>query len=260
MHRYLAPAIPFFLGVVLNLSGYQNPILAAALWVVTGILVEWLYVPPATTWLITKMPHVSRRVSKLITMSIMSIVGLVVVIPVFVGLRKGELVEQADFKERPETTVFSLTERGMVFECSIDQLEKHGWQLPAFEGISPGTLYSKNGVLYVDTVVMDAAGGPAIKIVKNEFTVKPADWDKNFTADAFEVVNGQGLPVFQLIRKGLGRIVMFGIFYGNNGQLLIADEYGVRSGIYANVRQFKPKPIFKYPAWKFRGKYADGSN
>jgi hypothetical protein len=78
MAKWLAPIAPFLVGVALKLSGYQNPELAAVLWVFAGVLVLWFYIPPVADWL-------SQRGKRVVISSVI-VVGILWVVPLFIWL------------------------------------------------------------------------------------------------------------------------------------------------------------------------------
>jgi hypothetical protein len=67
-------------------------------------------------------------------------------------------------------------------------------------------MYTENGVLYVDATLTD--GQRHIEIRKNTFSVTGHSYDKNSLRNAFEVVNERGEPIFQIIRRSAGIIVI----------------------------------------------------
>jgi hypothetical protein len=104
-----------------------------------------------------------------------------------------------------------------------------------------------------------ADGHPPIRIQNNEFSVNMPGYDWNYTAKAFEVVNQEGVPIFQLIEKDSQHIAVYGIFPIPGKQVFFTNER--ETGFNWQVpSDFLLKPIFKYPAWKHPGKYADESN
>src|ERR1035437_588765 len=118
-------------------------------------------------------------------------------------------------------------------------------------------MHVRDGVLYVDFRATGPKG--SIEVVDNEFTVSSPDWDNNSNDRAFEVVDQNGLPVFQMIRNGIDKITVKGIFLTPGG-VVIGDDRGMRIGAKVQASDATIKPVFKYPAWKYPGKYADGSN
>jgi hypothetical protein len=83
--------------------------------------------------------------------------------------------------------------------------------------------------------------------------VRDPSWDKNSSANAFEVINAHGVPVFQMIRRDDFHIEFNGIFPLPGGGFLVADS----NGISDRLEGYAPKVIFKYPSWKYPGQYAD---
>jgi hypothetical protein len=123
-------------------------------------------------------------------------------------------------------------------------------------GYVPFKLHVKGGVLYCDVTVLGGADDPHVEIKENEFSVKPPNWDKNFSANAFEVVNETGDPVLQLIRKSAGHYVVNGYFPFSGG-LIVATNDGMAIIRRPGVPLPKLQPIFRYPSWKHSGQYVD---
>ncbi len=148
---------------------------------------------------------------------------------------------------------------GNVMGLPAESLTKAPFEPFYVFGLKPFKMHVKDGVLYVDFTAVGPKG--SIKVVDNEFTVSSPDWDKNSNDRAFEVVDQNGLPVFQMVRNGIDKITVKGIFLMPGG-VLIGDDKGVLVGRVPKeqVSGATIKPIFKYPAWKYPGKYADGSN
>jgi hypothetical protein len=105
--------------------------------------------------------------------------------------------------------------------------------------------------------------GLPIEVKDNEVKIGNDQVQRNFSANAFEVVNKAGEPLFQMIRKDAGTIHINGIFptgkisqiTGKPLLLWISDG----TGLYWSSIKPNPwlKPIFKYPAWKYPGVFAD---
>ena len=121
----------------------------------------------------------------------------------------------------------------------------------------PVTMYAEGDTVYVDAEL--SAGQPdvpAVRFKRNELRVHPWNWDINESENAVEVVNENGIPVFQYIRKRPDYIAVTGIFYMPNGRILVADED--RAYFVPKFPSTAPiKAIFKYPSWKYRGVYVD---
>jgi hypothetical protein len=159
------------------------------------------------------------------------------------------------FREKAGMVYFSFG--GNTMGLPAESLTKARFEPFNVFGQKPFKMHGKDGVLYVDFRATGPRG--SIEVVDNEFTVSSPDWDKNSNDRAFEVVDQSGLPVFQMVRNGIDRITVKGIFPMPGG-VLIGDDNGVRVGPKVQVSGATIKPVFKYPAWKHPGKYADGSN
>jgi len=138
-----------------------------------------------------------------------------------------------------------------------DAISLFGLQTKTPTGATPIRMYVKSERLYVDLKVFDMAGKPPIEVVGNEFKVRHADWDRNSSQNAIEVINSVGYPVFQLVRTRSDQIVIRGLFPFPDGSVFIAS--GNSSYFAAPGGSVSPnlKPIFKYPSWKYPGQYVE---
>jgi len=125
----------------------------------------------------------------------------------------------------------------------------------------PEFSFSMSGETLLVNAKIGAGGqfGPIIEIRNNAFAVRNPNFDSNSNERALEVVTSDGLPVFQLIQKSPTQVVINGIFPVDNGRrMTIAGPDGVKQfATDADLANFHLKPIFKYPAWKHPGEYAD---
>jgi hypothetical protein len=133
-----------------------------------------------------------------------------------------------------------------------------------FGGFKPFNLYLEDGELQVDARMWGGKKGlPPVELHGLSFVVRPEGWDKNFINDrAFEVVNENDVPMFQLIRLSPSHFVIKRIFETPSG-LILASDNGmdvVRPPWGPIPSDFKITRIFKYPSWKYPGKYVDNSN
>ena len=159
----------------------------------------------------------------------------------------------------PEQVTISLGGGGISSSISLDALRRGDLRSPfMFGGFSPISIGMADGVVYANITLWAGDGKPPIWVRGNEFSVNVPGWDKNFTADALEVVNENGAPVFQLIRRGPADYVVNGYLALPGGGLIEATDAGtVLNPTF--VRLTVLKPIFKYPSWKFPKVYADDS-
>ncbi|MFT7373918.1 MAG: hypothetical protein ACI9T9_002618 [Oleiphilaceae bacterium] len=111
----------------------------------------------------------------------------------------------------------------------------------------------KKNKLYGDVEIFSQSGMPPIKISKNSISGLPHDWDVNKNEKALEVVDSKNNPVYQLIYKSDGHIILNGIFPFPGG-LVVADESRmVMNPALPYTMQLNR--IFKYPAWKYPAEY-----
>jgi len=176
---------------------------------------------------------------------------------------KIQMGAESQFREKlPETAYVSLGGGGITMEVPMASLVGKDKPGPInVGGMVPVRLHVTRNVLYCDVTVWGGQGQPAIEIKNNEFSVRPPGWDRNYSTNAVEVVDGAGVPVFQIIRRTPSHYVVNGYFPFPDGRTILATDQGttVASGSITIPRDAL-RPIFKYPSWKYLGKYADGSN
>jgi len=166
-----------------------------------------------------------------------------------------EKVEAPAFREKGGIVLISIGRS--YYQTTVDLMRKLELQPLIVSGYVPMTLKMRGDAILISLKLWSAAGVPPVEVENNEVKVSMPGWDWNYTANALEIVNEMTVPMFQMIRKGPLRIEINGIFYGPRG-LVVASDKGIFNGpIPPDVIQ---EPIFKYPAWKYPGKYADGSN
>ncbi len=160
------------------------------------------------------------------------------------------------FSENVSTVMFSLGERGMTVGYTKESLEKshmnNGFVLDNYR---PVDLYIEDNQLYADVKIYGGKGLPPIEIKKNKLSNKPQDWDFNSNENAMEIVNSNQIPVYQFFYKTPSHIVMNGIFPYPSG-FIMANENGA-FGRRELPTAFNVKRIFKYPSWKYPGKYEE---
>ena len=151
------------------------------------------------------------------------------------------------FTEAISDTVTVLLDNGAnihievhLQSTSIQKQKSNG--LLNLDGERPLTVYIHDGTFYVDALITDGSGHKVIQIKRNKLEVNPSGWDRNFSANAVEVVDSSQRPVFQMIRKRANLIQISGLFISSKGSVFDARP---------------PKALFKYPAWKFPGEYAE---
>lgn len=140
--------------------------------------------------------------------------------------------------------------------------------------------YVKNNRLFVYVKVPFDNERSSISMSDSLDSQLPARWDRNYTSNAFEIVREDMLPVLQVFYKRANEIQVNGIFIVNTNDVL--GSFGGNPtviyvfGVFPTEDQkavIKPAPlppsmvfdmkfpnqkaIFKYPAWKHPGQYAE---
>ena len=162
------------------------------------------------------------------------------------------------FTEDPELKQVTVV-LGIAFTFPVNSLKDKLGVPIEMGGFVPVRLHLENGKLYADTTVLDLQGNAVIEVQNNKFKIHPIAWDRNSNDMALEVVDARGRPVFQMIYERPNRIRLTGMFVGGRSQSLLADNDG---GFTINpspeqIEDFKLKPIFMYPAWKYAGQLSN---
>jgi hypothetical protein len=170
--------------------------------------------------------------------------------------------EWGGFHEIPDT--FAVTLGDITVEMKMVNLRKFGKLIPvSTNGVTPIIVTPDKSGDPVFNFTAWAGGGP-ITIENNKVRISDPLLDRNFSKNALEVIGTDGVPVFQVIRENASHITVYGIFWPNvlNSSGLptvwcFDNKHQLLFGRTECPDDFKLKPIFKYPAWKYPGEYAE---
>jgi hypothetical protein len=116
---------------------------------------------------------------------------------------------------------------------------------------APIKIYEENNRILIDTTVYDEKNQTVCQIVANEWQFNPnGEYDRNYSINAFEIINGKGIPILQLYLSD-NQIFIGGYFYAENGdKLILTPEQLIyitpdRQGLDENNL---PKRLFQYPS------------
>jgi hypothetical protein len=175
----------------------------------------------------------------------------------------GQVLPPSDLPTfREQSDVITVTAGTNSHEIPIRGLE--GRRVPFFPTSLGGGPYNpvhiglKNGKPVVDATIWAGLDLPSVEIKQNAFTVRPLNWDSNTSKTALEVVNEKGIPVLQVYYRNAYHISICGTFPIPDGAIFVTETevfVDKRPPIFHDMRSLKP--IFKYPAWKYPGEYAD---
>lgn len=168
--------------------------------------------------------------------------------------------------EKPtlETPIFTEDVKECFFDfggntatISIDVLERQPKQFLSVNGISP-VMYVKNHKFYVDVTVSNPDKLLPVQIKEGNLTVTPQNWDTNSNTNAFEVVDENLNVVFQIIYSKPSKISLFGVFPDPQiqGQLIFVSDKGIKTD-FSKPKDFSITRHFKYPSWKYPGRFDD---
>jgi hypothetical protein len=160
--------------------------------------------------------------------------------------------KEPTFREEHERLNFSLG-GGITCGYTKEQLKKGPNSPFNFGGHLPIQVYVEGDKLYTDVEVFGKSGLPPIKITKNVLSGLPHNWDSNKNENALEVVDENGVPIYQLIYKQDGHILVNGIFPFPGGLVLADDKQMVMNPSLPAMLELKK--IFKYPSWKYPAVY-----
>lgn len=180
------------------------------------------------------------------------LIGIGICIYVFNIYQENQSHKEPTFREEHDRLNFSLG-GGIIVGYTKQQL-KNGPNSPFnFGGHLPVQVYVEANKLYADVEVFNKSGLPPIKITKNILSGLPHNWDSNKNENALEVVNENGMPIYQLIYKKDGHIQLNGIFPFPGGLVLADDKQMVLNP--SLPAKLEIKRIFKYPSWKYPAVY-----
>ena len=145
--------------------------------------------------------------------------------------------------------------------------------------------YVKNNRLFVYVQMPFLGYAKIISMSTDMDSPLPRRWDRNFTSNAFEIVQQDGRPVLQVIYRRPNQVQVNGIFLVNTNRIYVSfsnavpelnvpDFYelvGTQSVSVATTPAMNKilqmfmfdfnytnqKAMFKYPAWKHLGQFAD---
>ena len=123
---------------------------------------------------------------------------------------------------------------------------KTGFTLEPFMNGFDITVWKEYGRVLVDVVVSDNNSTP-IKITHNSIKVDYQKWDYNHDDYAFEVVNENNNPIFQIIYKTQFDLIINGIFPQPDKSVVWVNNNYVIYGPSA-FEVYNLNPIFKYPS------------
>lgn len=167
-------------------------------------------------------------------------------------------IEAGPFREEVDVLTFHLGERGISASAKLSDLAEGKSTLFDLYGFKPVTVEKKGDNLSVDVTLWGGTGKPPLEIRGNHFKVNtPSGWDRNANDNAIEVVSPTGKVIFQMIRRTPTDVVFNGIFPLPNGMIFVAGPNGAIGPLRAVPDDFVLHPIFKYPSWKYPGKFAD---
>ena len=173
---------------------------------------------------------------------------------------ESDLPQLPQIREKADYVMINIGEGGTGgagASVPIEALRKGPFHPFKFAGYDPITIQMDGDTLLFSFVAWGGSGEPPLEIHNNEFTVRNPRWDRNSNANELEVINPDGTVVFQLIRKSPTNILITGIFPLPNGTLLVAGHNGAIETDKV-LPSYLPQRIFKYPSWRYPGKYADG--
>lgn len=147
---------------------------------------------------------------------------------------------------------------------AIIDFREHGWD---GQPSNPILIHLKGRRFYVDAQLWDAPGRRKAMVNNNACLLIEPYWDCNFNNIALEIVDEEQRPVFQMIytASGPANLVINGVFPYPDRILVGSNTLGYtqvhpdETG-HPNIPWNYTKRIFKYPSWKYRGRYDESGN
>jgi hypothetical protein len=157
------------------------------------------------------------------------------------------------FKVRSSRAWFGLGSNGLNIGIPAAEGEK----LSIIDANPPPVvIWVKDGSLRFD-MTLKTQKGQNIVFRNNEMIDPPPSWDINSGENAFEVVDQQGTPVLQLVKKTETQILLFGEFVFAKGTIIADEENSIIDTHAKSATHAKLRKLFKYPSWKYPGVYLD---
>jgi hypothetical protein len=123
-------------------------------------------------------------------------------------------------------------------------------QLLAIDELStPVKIYNENNHLLFDVDIYDSKGRNICSVIRNEYKVCPnGEYDKNSNSNAFEIVNSEQFPIFQIQFKESNQFKVGAYVISPNGHYNIYNYKQVLVRVDKAIAKTKVEKIFKYPS------------
>ena len=166
---------------------------------------------------------------------------------------KGNGLDEPTFSEVASKLGVRLGDSSIT--CSREELES-GTEPFRIHGKIPMVIKLENGKLFVNAEFSN--GRRQVKFERNQLINTPVGWDVNKNSKAIEVIDETGVPVFQFIYTSPTTVQILGSMFSDGTTIYMTND-GIEIGPISEFGQRRPKlkPIFKHPAWKYPGEYAD---
>jgi hypothetical protein len=179
----------------------------------------------------------------------------------FMTIKKLQALQQTapsfpDFGEDAETAVVSFGNNQASFDLSVLRGQKSVQAVKFTDDSGISIRLNNENLLLVSCMIWSPIGMLPIGIIDNKFYgTLPLGWDKNYSPDAFEIVDNKGNPALQIIRNQPNQIVIRGVFPGCYGKNYVGDAFTATKFEGPPPKEFSISHIFKYPAWRHKGEY-----
>lgn len=119
----------------------------------------------------------------------------------------------------------------------------------------PIKLYNENNRLMFDIAIHDEDGKLVCSVVRNEWRFNPnGKFDRNYDINAFEIIDSDKIPVFQIQLKDVNQVYIGGYIL-NNEKYNVFTPHGIILGTDKDNAKAKAKRFFIYPSLDNLGKY-----
>ncbi|HET8761652.1 MAG TPA: hypothetical protein VFN94_11315 [Nitrospiria bacterium] len=253
-----------FLGAVgvamLNVSRDQalsNALSWGPVWILLALGVWWALAPYIRPHL---APFFVARAGMMVIVALLAIIT-VSAIETYREVRPLPSNPGIDITEAPPGVFPDVPEMFLIdFGSNVSKVDRRllEWQVPfedmsflrSFHGLLRGRIplqifFDEHGALKINATIYGSNREKVAEIENSFLKIRNPKWDYNSDSTAFEIVDADGIPYFQVYRYEANAIAIRGVFYTSAGERIISTD---RTVIFDDKNAvMRPQPLFLYP-------------